>query len=206
MEAAQEMMRSWPGGSGRRWSWAAAMLGRAQDTMQRGLDCLGVWVPASDPGWVPWIGPKYSDLGTVFSVGALQESSCSWLFPLFSPPVPHPNLCSQLEGVGESVQTTLDASTSSSTLPVPRQEPPAAATASQGSPDSCLFWHKVQGAGGDLPFFPTQAFLTHWLPRKNSTRLRHWLWGSSSSKSGEMPQLSKRTLLATCTLRAWDSL
>lgn len=131
-------IRSCCGGNGGRGSWAATgnweglALRFEGSRQQQGVSpMLVAW------SWCPWIGPTCSDAGTASTVGSLQESSCSWLFILFFPPVPH---WDQLEGVEESVQTTLNASTSSFTPLVPRPESPAAAPASPGSPDSCRFW------------------------------------------------------------------
>lgn len=49
-------------------------------------------------------------------------------------------------------QTMLSASTTSTTLPVPRDELPTAAFPSQETPDSCQFWQVVKGTCRDWFF------------------------------------------------------
>lgn len=87
---------------------AAAMLGRALDAME------GVWTALCRQQTATGSESHTSDKGlssqnwaqvlrswNSLPVGSLQESSCSWLFILFFPPVPHPASCGQLEEVEE---------------------------------------------------------------------------------------------------------
>lgn len=153
----------------------------------------------------PWIKPTCSDLGTAFSVGSLQESSCSWLFILFSTPVPHPDSCGQLEGRRNQYKQSWcqclilhtigsQARTSSSCHCFPRE------------PSQLSFLACAEGSWWRFAILPTQAYLAFWLPRKNSSRHRNWLWGSVSSESERSPSLARKPRFPSAPQRLWSIL
>lgn len=109
-EAAREMKRSQCG----RWSRAAALLGGTlgtrkgvRTTLRRQQEAAGSGSHVDDPEpmFLNWAQVLRSR--SRFFCGFSWVSSCSWLFNLFPPPVPHPASYGQLEGVEEWVQTIL---------------------------------------------------------------------------------------------------
>lgn len=161
-EAGQQLCWEGPWTPGREFGLPSVATGSSRE-----------WVPCRWPrAGVPELSPSAQILKQAFLCVLVSVQLLLALHPFYST-CSSPSLLWPAGGGGGISANNLDASASSSTPLIPRQEPPAAATASQGSPDSCI-WHVVKGAGGNLPFL--------WLPLtspsgflgKRSGRLRHW--------------------------------